>query len=424
MSQPSRQHQVAARRDERGSASIELVILLPALFAVMFLGMQAALFYHARTVAIAAAQEGAKAAGGENGKEADGVSAASAFVDEAGGDDVLTGATATANRTATTVTVTVDGHSLSVIPGWNPRDRPVGLAARGEADGTVTIWRRIEGRARLGRGRGRCRRARLRAVRRADHLRWPHRHHPLGRRVRRRRRRPHRLDRAHGVRGEAAMPRPPRRRAWPTRTSTASSVDRRRSTSATSPSTVGEAGSVSATVECRLDLADLSVPGVPGSRLIKATMQLAAGHLEGARMMRRTRDERGSISIWLAVSSFVMMILVGLAVDLGGQVHAKQRAHDIAAEAARTGGEQVQAAPAIEGQYVAVDTVAARNAAEDYLAAAGVTGTVTVTGGDTITVDVTDTYSPKFLSFIGIGDLTVTSQASARLIRSLGGSEQ
>lgn len=35
---------------------------------------------------------------------------------------------------------------------------------------------------------------------------------------------------------------------------------------------VGEPGSVAATVECRLDLADLSVPGIPGSRLIKATM--------------------------------------------------------------------------------------------------------------------------------------------------------
>ena len=35
--------------------------------------------------------------------------------------------------------------------------------------------------------------------------------------------------------------------------------------------TVGQAGSVSATVECLLDLGDLSVPGVPGSRLIRAT---------------------------------------------------------------------------------------------------------------------------------------------------------
>lgn len=35
---------------------------------------------------------------------------------------------------------------------------------------------------------------------------------------------------------------------------------------------VGEPGSVAATVECLLGLADLSVPGVPGSRLIKATI--------------------------------------------------------------------------------------------------------------------------------------------------------
>ena len=115
----------ARGRDERGSVSIQLVILLPALFAVMFLGMQAALFYHARTVAIAAAQEGAKAAGGENGKEADGVQAAETFIADAGGDDVLTGATTTASRTGTTVTVVVQGHSLSVIPGWSPVVRQV-----------------------------------------------------------------------------------------------------------------------------------------------------------------------------------------------------------------------------------------------------------------------------------------------------------
>src|SRR6478672_13736260 len=95
------------QRDERGSATIELVILLPALFAVMFLGMQAALFYHARTVAIAAAQEGARAAGAEHGREADGVGAANDFLAEAGGNDVITATSTSANRTATTATVTV-----------------------------------------------------------------------------------------------------------------------------------------------------------------------------------------------------------------------------------------------------------------------------------------------------------------------------
>lgn len=35
---------------------------------------------------------------------------------------------------------------------------------------------------------------------------------------------------------------------------------------------VGRPASVTVTVSCRLDLSDLSVPGVPGSRLIQATM--------------------------------------------------------------------------------------------------------------------------------------------------------
>ena len=138
----------------------------------------------------------------------------------------------------------------------------------------------------------------------------------------------------------------------------------------------------------------------------------------------RARDERGSISLWLVTSSFVMMMLVGLAVDLGGQVHAKQRAHDVAAQAARAGGQQVQAAPATQGQFLAVDVAAARRSAENYLSAAGVTGTVSVTGGATITVEVTDTYQPTLLTFIGVSTLTVTGEASARLIRSLGGTEQ
>lgn len=116
---PARPAHSSSRRGERGSVSVELVIVLPALFAVMFLGVQAALYYHARTVAIAAAEEGARAAGAEHGSEADGVAAATSFVAEAGGEDVLAHHRATARRSATTATVTVRGVSLSVIPGWH-----------------------------------------------------------------------------------------------------------------------------------------------------------------------------------------------------------------------------------------------------------------------------------------------------------------
>lgn len=95
------------------------MILLPALFSLLFLGMQAALYYHARTVAIAASQEGARAVARESGKETDGLRAAAKFVSDVG-DGALVRATTTAERSATNATVTVSGFSLSVIPGWQP----------------------------------------------------------------------------------------------------------------------------------------------------------------------------------------------------------------------------------------------------------------------------------------------------------------
>lgn len=103
--------------DERGSVSIQAVILMPLLLSIMFLGMQGALYYHARSVAIAASQEGARVAGSE--QQGNGTSAAADFIAAAGGDDVLRGATINSSLTATTSTVTVSGVSMSVIPGWS-----------------------------------------------------------------------------------------------------------------------------------------------------------------------------------------------------------------------------------------------------------------------------------------------------------------
>lgn len=102
---------------DRGSVSLELVVVFPVILLIIFGGMQGALFYYARSVALAAAQEGSRAAGAETGSAGIGQSAASAFVQQAGGSDVLQGAQVTASRTATTATVTVTGQSLSLVPG-------------------------------------------------------------------------------------------------------------------------------------------------------------------------------------------------------------------------------------------------------------------------------------------------------------------
>ena len=139
---------------------------------------------------------------------------------------------------------------------------------------------------------------------------------------------------------------------------------------------------------------------------------------------RRPRDERGAISVWFATASLVMIILVGMAVDLGGKVHTQQHARSVAAQAARTGAQEVQGSTAVRGGDLRVDINAAKAAALDYLHAAGVEGTARVVDGDTLIVTTTDTYTSKFLGIIGLDSMQVTGEASARLIRAEGGIER
>lgn len=135
------------------------------------------------------------------------------------------------------------------------------------------------------------------------------------------------------------------------------------------------------------------------------------------------RGERGSISVWAATSAVIMMVCVGIALDLGGQVHAQQHARGVAAQAARAGGQQLDAA-AITGAYPSIAVGQARVAAQAYLAASDVDGTVTIAGGDTVHVSVTDTYQPRFLGIVGLGTLTVNGDATAQVVRTLGDREQ
>lgn len=146
--------------------------------------------------------------------------------------------------------------------------------------------------------------------------------------------------------------------------------------------------------------------------------------LPGSLSRPRPREERGTISVWFATASLALIILVGMAVDLGGKVHTQQRARSVAAQAARTGAQEVQGSTAVRGEDLRVDMAAAKSAAQDYLRSAGVNGTVTVTGGVTLVVRTTDTYNSKFLGIIGLDAMQVTGEASARLIRAEGGIER
>jgi hypothetical protein len=101
----------------RGSATLEIVVLFPAVLLATFGLVQGALYYHARDVALAAATDGLTAARSRSGSADEGQRAALSFLRRAGGDDVLPASAVISERTATTATVTVAGHALSLVPG-------------------------------------------------------------------------------------------------------------------------------------------------------------------------------------------------------------------------------------------------------------------------------------------------------------------
>lgn len=134
-------------------------------------------------------------------------------------------------------------------------------------------------------------------------------------------------------------------------------------------------------------------------------------------------DERGSISLWAALAALCMIVIVGIAVDFGGQAVAEQQARSVAFEAARTGGQQVNLDQLVRGGQAQTDPYKAASAANAYLADAGVVGSVTV-NSDTVTVTITSSYQCSFLSIIGINSLPVTGTASADTLRVYEGTQR
>lgn len=95
-----------------------MVIVAPMVLALIFGIVQGGLFFHARTVALAAAQEGVRAASGLDATAADGAVAAREFLAKAGGPSTLSDAAVQPQRSTTQASVTVSGFAPSVLPGW------------------------------------------------------------------------------------------------------------------------------------------------------------------------------------------------------------------------------------------------------------------------------------------------------------------
>ena len=128
------------------------------------------------------------------------------------------------------------------------------------------------------------------------------------------------------------------------------------------------------------------------------------------------RDDRGAVAIFTAVAGIALLAAIGLVVDGGAKIQAVQKAHNAASEAARSGVQELNG-QATYGTGITLDKAQATRAARNYLAAAGVDGHASITGGNELTVTTTSTSSTVFLGLIGIHTVSGDATETVRLVR-------
>jgi hypothetical protein len=130
------------------------------------------------------------------------------------------------------------------------------------------------------------------------------------------------------------------------------------------------------------------------------------------RLRARLGEEDGTVTAFVVVSAFALILMAGLVLDGGLALSAKVQAIDDAQAAARAGAQAIDLPTYRATGQITLDPAQATTDADNYLAAAGHTGTVAV-DGDQVTVTVTITQATQILDIAGIDHLTVTGTGTA-----------
>jgi Flp pilus assembly protein TadG len=140
--------------------------------------------------------------------------------------------------------------------------------------------------------------------------------------------------------------------------------------------------------------------------------------------VHRPRGERGSFAFAVVFWALMVMMLAGFVVDGGLAITERQRAGDIAEQAARAGAQQLNVADLRNGT-ITIDEGAACAQAKAVAVASGLADSAITCGPygstttstnqvvPTITVSVTITYSPILLGLFYSPNFTANASATA-----------
>jgi Flp pilus assembly protein TadG len=148
---------------------------------------------------------------------------------------------------------------------------------------------------------------------------------------------------------------------------------------------------------------------------------------------RRRRNDRGAISPMVAVLGPAFILLVGLVYDGGSTLEARERAFDLAQQAARAGASHGIDQNALRQGTLAINEQQAQAAAMDFLTtvsrnenfdleysadgSGNKTGATVSADQKTIQVTVVIKHHTSFLSAFGFNDVDVHATARATVLR-------
>ena len=138
-----------------------------------------------------------------------------------------------------------------------------------------------------------------------------------------------------------------------------------------------------------------------------------------ARRRRQLAGDRGSAALWLAITMVGLLAMAGLVLDGGAAIAARERAADVAQQAARAGADALSAGGVFStsggSKALAANPRAASAAASSLLTAEGITDFHISVQGSTVVVTAHVSRQTALLSAVGVdtvgGSATEAAQA-------------
>jgi Flp pilus assembly protein TadG len=129
-------------------------------------------------------------------------------------------------------------------------------------------------------------------------------------------------------------------------------------------------------------------------------------------------DDEGAISLYIAIMAVAFIAMLGLVVDGGGALSTRERAADLATQAARAGANSFTATSLRGAAGGLAEANTATSAAERVVIDAGLNASaaqVTVRG-TTVTVKVTVPKRTVILSAVGLDDISQSATGTATAV--------